>query len=78
MKQKRHTSTGCLTRGRAAGVPFYWLVCLVKNKEAIQSTGKGGQETMAAQRFAFLVGACAAQASRHCAFSTVHKHAHQV
>ena len=39
------------------GVPFYWLVSLLTNKEAIQTTGEGGQATMAAQRFAFLVGA---------------------
>lgn len=39
------------------GVPFYWLVSLMKNKEAIQTTGRGGQATMAAQRYNFLVGA---------------------
>ena len=33
------------------GVPFYWLVSLMKNKEAIQTTGEGGQATMVAQRF---------------------------
>ena len=33
------------------GVPFYWLVSLLTNKEAIQTTGEGGQATMAAQRF---------------------------
>ena len=33
------------------GVPFYWLVSLLKNKEAIQTTGEGGQATVAAQRF---------------------------
>ena len=39
------------------GVPCYWLVSLMKNKEAIQSTGNGGQATIAAQRYHFLVGA---------------------
>ena len=33
------------------GVPFYWLVSLLTNKEAIQTTGEGGQATVAAQRF---------------------------
>ena len=33
------------------GVPFYWLVSLLTNKEAIQTTGEGGQTTMAAQRY---------------------------
>ena len=33
------------------GVPFYWLVSLLTNKEAIQTTGEGGQATVAAKRF---------------------------
>ena len=33
------------------GVPFYWLVSLLTNKEAIQTTGEGGQATVAARRF---------------------------
>ena len=36
------------------GVPLYWLVCLMKNKEAIQTTGEGGRTTMAAKRYVSL------------------------
>ena len=33
------------------GVPFYWLLSLLTNREAIQTTGEDGQATVAARRF---------------------------
>ena len=39
------------------GVPFFWLVSLLRVRESLHRTGPEGEPTMAAQNFDFLIGA---------------------
>ena len=38
------------------GVPFFWLVRLLRVRESLHRTGPEGEPTMAAQNFDFLIG----------------------
>ena len=38
------------------GVPLWWLVTLIRNKDAILRTGDDGEISIMAERFSFLVG----------------------
>ena len=38
------------------GVPFFWLVSLLRVRESLHRTGPEGEPTMAAQNFDFLIG----------------------
>ena len=38
------------------GLPFFWLVTLVRHREDCLKTGEDGQPSLAAQQYAFLIG----------------------